>query len=251
MRLDDDIELIDGLPVAYIRSLKAIVISDPHLGYEAAQADRGIFLPKVNLKSITEALSKALAATGAKTVIVNGDIKNDFSTVAADEFNELYDLAAFLKVKGASLAIVKGNHDNFVDRYRESMGLKIYAEQMAAGGYLLFHGDALPDAVPEGTHTLIMGHEHPAIAVYNSVGKKEKLRCFLTGSYLGARIIVFPAIGYFSTGTEMNVVPEDELLSPVLKRLDMGSMKAIAIGYGATMEFGTIAELRRAASLHM
>lgn len=251
MHLSDDIELMEGLPVAHIKSLGALVISDPHLGYESAQAGRGIFLPKVNLNGITEALSKALSATDAQCVIVNGDIKNDFSTVAADEFNELYDLASFLKGRGASLTIVKGNHDNFVDRYRESLGLKIYAQHMAEHGYLFFHGDELPKDIPEGTHTLIMGHEHPAIAVYNSVDRKEKLRCFLVGTYNGFRIIVFPSIGYFSTGTEMNVVPKEKLLSPVLKRIDINSMKAIAVGYGSTVEFGTIAELRRAASLHM
>ncbi len=250
MRLDDDIELIDGMPIAHVKSLGALVISDPHLGYEAAQASRGVFMPKVNLKGITEALSKALSATGARSVIVNGDIKNDFSTVATDEFNELYDLAAFLKGRGATLTIVKGNHDNFVDRYRESMGLKIHAEQFAASGYLFFHGDELPKEIPKGTHTLIMGHEHPAVAVYNEVDRKEKLRCFLVGAYNGTRIIVFPAIGYFSTGTEMNTVPKGELLSPVLKRLEIDSMRAIVVGYGSTMDFGTVSELRRAASLH-
>ncbi len=250
MRLTEDMELIGGIPVAYIRSLNALVISDPHLGHEAAQAGRGIFLPKVNLKGITVALGKSIDLTGAKTVIVNGDIKNDFSTVATDEFNELYDLAAFLKEKGASLTLIKGNHDNFVDRYRESMGLKIYAEQYAIGGYLFFHGDELPKEIPKGTHTLIMGHEHPAIAVYNAVDRKEKLRCFLVGEYRKVRIVVFPAIGYFSTGTEVNTVPEGKLLSPVLRELNVDSMRAIAVGYGSTMEFGTIAELRKAASLH-
>lgn len=248
MRLDKDIELINGVPAAYIKSLDAIVISDPHLGQEAAQAERGIFLPKVSLKGIIGALEAAIGSTGAKSVIVNGDIKNDFSTVAADEFNEMYDLAYFLKGKGASLTIVKGNHDNFVDRYRESMKLNIYSERLAANGYLFFHGDELPKNIPKGTHTMIMGHEHPTIAVYNSVGRKERLRCFLVGDYEGMRIIVFPAIGYFSSGVEINVIPEEKLLSPVLRGLDIGRMRAIAVGYGSTMEFGTIAELRKAAT---
>ncbi len=55
----------------------------------------------------------------AKQIIVVGDIKNDFSTVGDDEFNELYEIIQLCKRKKVELVLIKGNHDNFIDRYKE------------------------------------------------------------------------------------------------------------------------------------
>jgi putative SbcD/Mre11-related phosphoesterase len=246
MMLDDDIELIDGLPIAFIRSLKSIVISDPHLGYEGVMAKQGVLIPKVNLREMAESLAKAIKLTKAEKIIVDGDIKNEFSKVDQEEFNELYDFIEFAKNNGMELVLVKGNHDNFVERYKEPFKLKVYAQEALIGKYLFFHGEEFPARAAECS-MLIMGHEHPAISVYNDIGRKEKLRCFLLGSYMGKPLLVMPAMNYFAGGTEINIEPRDKLLSPVLKAADVDGMRAIAIGFGSTMDFGTIANLRRAA----
>jgi len=92
---------------------------------------------------------------------------------------------------------------------------------------------------------MIMGHEHPAMGITGSSGKRERLRCFIYGEFDGTPLLVMPAMGYFSTGTEVNAVPESELLSPVLKHAGIDGMHAIAVGYGSTMDFGRVAELRK------
>ncbi|MEM3841535.1 MAG: metallophosphoesterase [Candidatus Micrarchaeaceae archaeon] len=243
MKLTDDIELIDGLPIAYIKSISSIVLSDLHLGYEGMMARRGVLSPKVNLKKIKSAVSAALERTSAEKVIVTGDIKNDFSDVDVEEFNELHEFIEFVKGKGASQLLIKGNHDNFISRYRNAFGVVIKDEYAQVGSYLFFHGDELPK-VSKSTRALIMGHEHPAIAVYNEAGRKEKLKCFLYGKYMGLDILILPAICYFSTGTEVNIELKDSLLSPVFSKIDLDSMRAIAIGYGSTEDFGKVGDLR-------
>jgi hypothetical protein len=243
MRLTKDIELLDGLPVAYIRSLNALAVADLHLGYEGVMVKKGVFLPKANLKKISEMMDTALKATGAGTVIVDGDIKNEFSTVDQEEFNELYDFINFLRDRKVSTILIKGNHDNFVERYKAPFKLEVHRQEALIGGYLFFHGEELPVDTKKA-RMLIMGHEHPAIGIYNA-GVKEKLRCFLYGRYEGKPLLVLPAINYYAAGTDVNLQPEGTLLSPVFKRASVDGMRAMAIGYGSTIDFGPVEKLRR------
>jgi putative SbcD/Mre11-related phosphoesterase len=244
MKLTEDIELLEGMPIAFIKSLNSIVASDFHLGYEGAMVKNGMFVPKVNLKRIIENLDKAISKTGADRLIIVGDIKHDFSNIESDEFNELYDLMNFLKRRKVSAVLIKGNHDNFVERYREPFKLLVHGQEAAIGDYLFFHGEELPKVPKKKPRMLIMGQEHPAISINRSVGKREKLRCFLYGRYEKLPILVLPAMGYFSTGTDVNHEPKDQLLSPVFKRTDIDRMHAIAIGYGSTIDFGEVSKLR-------
>lgn len=246
MMLTDDVELLEGVPVAFIRSLGAIVIADPHLGYEGVMAKKGTLIPKVNLKTICKTIDMALAKTGAKTIIVDGDIKNEFSTVDVEEFNELYDFINFVKERGVVAVLIKGNHDNFVERYKEPFKLVVHRQEAHLGKYLFFHGEEMPGEIGKDIEMLVMGHEHPAIAIFNKAGKREKLRCFLYGTFKRKKLLVLPAINYFASGTDINAVPEEELLAPIFEHIDVGAMKAIAVGYGSTINFGTVDELRRA-----
>ncbi len=243
MKLTEDVELLDGMPVIFIKSLNALVIADPHLGYEGVMAKKGVLIPKANLKHICKIIEDALKKTKAKTIIVDGDIKNEFSKVDEEEFNELFDFMNFAKERGVSLILIKGNHDNFVDRYAEPFKLKIHQQEAKVNGYLFFHGEDMPKDLQD-VKMLIMGHEHPAIAIFNKAGKREKLRCFLYGEFKGRKLLVLPAINYFASGTEVNSVPQKELLAPIFEHLDIDSMNAIAEGYGATIDFGKVGVLR-------
>lgn len=243
MKLTEDIELLEGMPVIFIKSLNSLVIADPHLGYEGVMAKKGLLIPKVNLKHICKILDSALQNTGAKSIIVDGDIKNEFSKVDEEEFNELYDFVNFAKEKGVSLVLIKGNHDNFVDKYAGPFKLQIHQQEAKMNNYLFFHGEDLPKDIKDA-EMLIMGHEHPAIAIINKAGKKEKLRCFLYGEFKGKKLLVLPAINYFASGTDVNSVPTEELLAPIFQEIDIDEMHAIAEGYGETIDFGTVGELR-------
>ena len=246
MRIDSDMNAVDGLPILYIRSLNMLVAADLHLGYEGIMSDNGVFLPKANLKSILSSIDKAIMATGAKTLLVDGDIKNEFSKVHIEEFNELYDFILHMNEKGVDLLLIKGNHDNFVERYKDAFKLKVYRQEHVIGKYAFFHGEEIPQDI-KGTSVLIMGHEHPAIILYTGTGKSEKIKCFLYGRYKGKRLLVLPALSYYSGGTSINTTPSSELLAPIFKNVDVDKMEAIAVGYGSTIAFGRIRELRKAA----
>ncbi len=235
------------MPIAYIKSIDAIICTDLHLGYEGVMSKNGVLLPKANLKSIESMIDSAIASTGASRLIVDGDIKNEFSGVDTEEFNELYDFVNFISEKRVSLTLIKGNHDNFVERYKNTFGFQVHRQQHEYGNYLFIHGEEMPKPFGPQIKMLIMGHEHPAITIYTDAGKAEKVRCFLLGSYGHLPLLVLPAMSYYSPGTPINITPKSELLAPVLQHADIDSMEAIAIGYGSTLRFGKIGELRRLA----
>ncbi|HVC58719.1 MAG TPA: metallophosphoesterase [Candidatus Acidoferrales bacterium] len=242
MQLTPDMELVEGMPIAYVKSLKALVFSDLHLGYEGQMAKKGVFVPKVNLKKIIEHIAQAATGRDVERLIIVGDIKNDFSKVDTEEFNELYELISFAKQGKFALVLIKGNHDNFVDRYKEPFKLEIHTQSVQMGEYFFFHGEETPRIPDEGVTTLIMGHEHPAISITNKAGRRDKLKCFLYGKYKKKDLLVLPAMNFFAGGTEMNV-HSPSLLSPVLTGPTVRAMRGIAIGYGSTEDFGKISEL--------
>ena len=242
MRLTPDVELVDGLPIAYIKSLNALAMSDLHLGYEGMMAGRGVLIPKINLKRILEATDAALKKTKAKRIIVNGDIKNEFSRVDIEEFNELYDFIAFARERKVELTLIKGNHDNFVERYREPFNLSVHAHQALIGDYLFFHGEILPKEMPK-CRMAIMGHEHPSMLVYGRAGRREHLKCFLYGSYRRRPLLVLAAASYFASGNDLNAV-NPRPLSPIFRKVQLSGMRAIICAYGSTLDFGPVGKLR-------
>ena len=241
------VEIIDGLPVLYIDSLAAIVCSDLHLGYEGVMADKGVFMPKVNLNRIKSMLKRACDAKKPKRIIVDGDIKNEFDAVHLEEFNEFYDFMNFVKELGVEeVVLIKGNHDNFIERVREGLGFKSFTEEALLGDFLFFHGDELPKS--KAGEVMVMGHMHPSIGVYNSVGVREKLRCFLHGKAKdGREVIVLPAMNYFADGIDTTMDDASEVCPIFKSKLDLGGMHALCIGDKETLDFGSIKDIRKVA----
>jgi hypothetical protein len=245
MKIGKDLEIVEGLPVLYVKSLSAIVCSDLHLGYEGVMADKGHFLPKANLSNIKKIISEAVRLTGASRIIVDGDIKNEFSKVHIEEFNEFSEFVNYIRksLKIREIVLIKGNHDNFIDKYKKALDMKVYSQEALIGDFLFFHGEELPKS--GAGKTLIMGHIHPAITISNSLGMREKLRCFLYGKMKdGRRVVVVPAMNYFSEGVGVNI--EDPVtMAPVFNSmLDIDSMEAYCIGEGEILDFGRIEHLK-------
>lgn len=245
MNIDRDLELISGLPVLYIKSLSAVVCSDLHLGYEGVHASRGVFIPKMNLNKIKDTLREAIQKSGAENIIVNGDIKNEFSEVHLEEFTEFREFIAFLRgeMKVRGICLIKGNHDNFIDRFKQPLNFEIYRQEALLGRYLFFHGEEEP-ASKDG-EVLVMGHLHPAVAIYNKIGVKEKLRCFLYGKTSdGRRIIILPAMNYFAEGVDVNQDDVSEI-APIFKGVvNVDKLRALCLGEGEILDFGKVKDLR-------
>ncbi len=231
MKIFSKIEILEPYPGVYIPSIDSIVIAELHLGYEAAMAKQGLFLPRVQLKKELEMLEKMLEKRKAKRVIVNGDFKHEFTKGGSRENRELEDMLDFLGRRFEKVTLVKGNHDNFLIYPAKRYGAKLY-DEFEIGSYYINHGHKVPGNFEEiEAENIVIAHEHPAIAIYDEIGAKEKMPCFLFGKTRDNRnLLVLPAFSPLSQGSEINTLPKEKLLSPLLKKFaDVDELEVIGI----------------------
>ncbi len=248
MRIFDKAEIIEPYPALYIEEIDTIVISDTHLGYESTMAEeQGIFVPKVQYKKEVEMVQELVKRRPASRILINGDIKHEFSETGYHEYKEVSDFFEFLKKHFREVVAIKGNHDNYLIRITKRRGVELY-DQLELGDFLFFHGHKMPDLAGVKARHFVISHEHPSIALYDEIGAKEKIACFLYGEMKDGsrRIIVIPPTSYFALGSDINVMPKEELLSPILKEMvDVDELEVIGISPEVgCLEFPKVGELR-------
>lgn len=211
--------------------MNCLVIADLHIGYEAALEKQGIILPTSQYPEIKNQIKEMLKISKAKKLIILGDIKHEFGEATRQEWLEVSDFLDFLQQRGVELLVVRGNHDNFLIPILKKRGIQLYDPYYAEAGYFFFHGhkEASLSMLDKKHHTLIMGHEHPAVVIRDELGVKQKFKCFLKGKIFGKNLIVLPALSPLSEGSVINTLSKEELLSPILKKCDIKSFYAYII----------------------
>ncbi|MFB6193033.1 MAG: metallophosphoesterase [Candidatus Nanohaloarchaea archaeon] len=219
-------QTVDSKPGLYHPGLDSLIISDIHLGLESSMTSRGSYVPRFQLEEIKEDIREMKDETCAERILVNGDLKNEFTT-SYSEKKEISDLLEFLKEEFEDVILVKGNHDTMIEETVEEQGLRLL-DSYREDGVLFAHGH---EEIEEEFETVVIGHEHPALALEDEIGTREKVNCFLYGeTEKGKSIVVLPAFSKISNGTNVNEVPSRELLSPVLRnRIDKSTLKAVAV----------------------
>lgn len=209
-------EIVDALPALYIRSLKALVVADAHLGYEEEAARHGVFMPRFQLARFLDVVGEALNIVDAEKVIIAGDLKHRFDGLGKLERREVTKAISFIKERVEEVIVVRGNHDNYLPILKDRLGFDL-VEHLILGEYAIVHGHKpLP---PEARGKIVvMGHEHPSIAIRDSIGTVGKFPCFLRGILKDGetRVVVLPAIGAYQTGSKVTLNPST-YLSPILK----------------------------------
>lgn len=221
---------IDSIPGLYHEKLDLIIISDLHLGLESSMTFKGSYVPQFQLEDIKDDIQKMKDETKASKILVNGDLKNEFSTNYSEK-REIEEFIEFLQETFEDVILIKGNHDTFVDEIVEEKGLRLL-RKYRENGVLFTHGHiGLEELEEEDFETVVIGHEHPALRLTDDVGVKEKVDCFLYGEMSeGRTIVVMPAFSKISNGTNINEVPSHKLLSPILRNnVKKDSLKAVAV----------------------
>lgn len=244
MRLTSDIEIVSPYRALYIESIDALVIADLHLGFEGIAAEQGIFLPKVQFEREMEELQGILEKISPETVIINGDMKHEFSETSYHEFVEVSRMYEFMRSAFKRVIQIKGNHDNFIIYVCRRHDVELY-DFLTLGDYFFAHGHVYAEP-EENVHTIIIGHEHPAIALYDEVGGKEKVECFIYGDFQGRKLLVLPAFSYLAQGSDINLIPQHEFLSPYLKKADFSRLRVYGISPEVgVLDFGTLSSLQK------
>jgi putative SbcD/Mre11-related phosphoesterase len=245
MKIFEGIEIINSFKAVYIKELDLIVISDLQLGEELYLAEKGIFVPQIQLKEIKKELNAVFKKVKAKRILINGDLKHEFGEASRQEWREVIDFVEFLRKKVKEIIVVRGNHDNYLLNIASKINLQVFDPFYLEKGYLFTHGHK-KISYPKDFHTLIIGHEEPAIILKDGFDR-IKLPALLYGKMKnGKRIICLPAFSYLSSGTEVNVVDKEDLLSPILKEdVEIDELEVIGIDkeVGA-LKFGKIKDIK-------
>jgi len=211
----------------YLPEHKTFIISDIHIGYEESLHRQGILIPKNSYNDLVLRLEKTIECIRKKniieTIIINGDLIHEFGKVSKNEKELTNKFISFLSTYG-KVFLIEGNHDKalkyFVDNHIQIV------DKVIIGNILIMHGDKLPSKeVLKVITTIIIGHEHPSIALTNGA-RVEKYKCFLKGKYERHDLIVMPSSNLFIEGTD---VLQEKLLSPYLKKNNILNFEAYIV----------------------
>jgi hypothetical protein len=204
-------KLIKGIEIIgkslWLKKQKTLILADLHIGYEEALNKQGILIPRTQFKEIFGELEGLLRQTRPKTIVINGDLKHEFSDISEQEWNETLKILDLL-LKYGKVILVKGNHDVTLGPIAKKRGLKI-TDKYEIDGICILHGDNI---IKTSAKTLIIGHEHPAISLRAGM-KTEKYKCFLLGTWKKQKLIVLPSFIPIIEGTDLR---QEQLLSPYL-----------------------------------
>ncbi len=191
----DKVEALPGIfllkeRALWIPELSAIVIADVHLGYESGVFDEP-FYPKMQFRDVAERMERLMNRYSPEWVIIDGDLKHEFSSTPYSEFSEVRDFLDIMD--GAKITLVRGNHDNFIVGYLKKRGVEV-VNHLDVERFFFIHGHEKMD-IPQGK-IAIMGHEHPVFRIRDEVGGSAKFPCFIVEDNL----VVLPAFGVVGGG---------------------------------------------------
>ena len=233
-----EFQIVESYPAVYFPGLDLIAVADLHLGLEASMTSRGNYIPEFQLEQVLEELEETRELTGCDRILINGDLKNQYST-SYSEKEELEELMEFLTSEFEDVIIIEGNHDTFIESLLEDLGLRPL-DQYEQDDVVFTHGHERPE---QEWNTLVIGHEHPALALEDEIGVTEKVDALL---HLDSEkeIFVLPAYSPISNGSEINRMSSTELLSPILKDFNLNEFQAYAISREAgVFDFGKLQNL--------
>lgn len=234
-----EFEILKDKPALYHPGMDLVIISDVHLGLEGSMTSKGSYIPKFQLDEMEDEIEDMKQETGADRILVNGDLKNEFSISYAEK-REVAEFVEHLQELFEEVILVRGNHDTGIEHVVEEKGLEM-VDRHKEQGVLFVHGH---EEIEEDFEVLVLGHEHPALALRDEVGVKEKVPCFLYGETENGKVIVMPPYSTISNGTEINQVPRDELLTPFLRENGVEGLKAVGISREAgVLEFPEVEKI--------
>ena len=235
-------EILPGVKIVdlglYFKKDKILAMSDFHLGYEAALNARGVLMPRHQFVDIKNRLREILDKVRPKIIVITGDLRHEFGFVSQQEMNDIASITNFMKKYCERIVLVCGNHETimgFVKKYVE------VTDELLVGNNLFLHGDNIPgSAKNKNINTIIMGHEHPAVHLTDSI-TSEKTKIFIKGNWKGKNLIVLPSFNSLTEGTD---VLRERLLSPFLQRsLDNFEVYSVP-ERGVVMHFKKIKNLK-------
>lgn len=173
---------------AYWADQGTLFVADTHLGKEATFRRHSIPIPRGSSGDTLRLIEDMLGTTGARRLVILGDMFHARSSLSADVSHELSEF--FDALRQVQIWLVLGNHDRGIDKLIDHWPIEIVKPGKRLGPVVLQHQ---PEVVPADASLMLCGHVHPAVKVGSSVDQ-VRLPCF----WLTQNRLVLPAIGKFT-----------------------------------------------------
>ncbi|MFC2136386.1 metallophosphoesterase [Bacteroidota bacterium] len=221
----------------FLEQEKTLVIGDIHIGFEEAMQKQGVFLPKFHFKDLMEELESIIKRTKPETVIINGDIKHEFSTISDEEWRNTLKITDYISKK-AKLILIKGNHDTILEPIAKKRDLDI-RDYYSTKDLYIFHGHRMPEDIEfKNAKRVIISHDHPALSLKEGP-RIEKFKCFISGKWKDKQLVVLPAFSPMSTGSD---IMKEKMMSPLLQ--DIKEFR-VFVFEKKVYDFGLVKELNK------
>lgn len=214
----------------YVKETRTCVISDIHIGLEEELFAQGLVFPLREREELLRRIEMVLERFDPRRFILAGDVVHSFGRADQRIRRKLEVILNTIRSR-CDLILISGTHDGMLP-YMGFTAQSRYDEE----GFTVSHGD---EELREHGH-LIMGHEHPVLDV-----EMMRIPCYLFGMGLmdGKDIMVLPAFNPLCQGVAVNHLESSDLLSPLLRRLDIGQLHPVVEMEGEVMVFPEIRRL--------
>ncbi len=185
-------EVVHLLPerALYWERAETLVVADLHWGKAATFRAGGVALPGGTTSDDLERLDRALVRTGARRLVVLGDLFHAKAGRIASP--TLAAIRAWRPRRaGVEVLLVRGNHDRHAGDPPSDLRINAVNAPAHVPPFALRHEPA-----PSSDAYTLAGHVHPAVSLRGRGREHEKLACFV----VGPDVAVLPAFGSF-TGT--------------------------------------------------
>jgi len=176
-----DLEPIPDRPALLAGDL--LVIADLHIGLEEELREKGIHIPS-RAQVMADRIEDIAERHGAKRLVLLGDVKHLVPKMASRERRDVYLFFRGLAERFEEIRIAQGNHDGMLKniaprsvRFHSPHGFRLDDVGFC-------HGHAWPYKKVMEARTLVMGHNHPAVAFKDALGARQILPCWIRAPFL-------------------------------------------------------------------
>jgi hypothetical protein len=193
-----------------------LVIADTHIGVEFEFYKAGIKIPS-NTENMRRAIERLAEQSGAKHLILLGDVKHKVPGITRQELREVPE---FLHALGSRIKVdvVPGNHDGNLKAFAPANVSLFPSAGFPKDECYFLHGHAWPSQEFLRKRYVFVGHEHPQIEFRDALGHRftepvwiraeldrERLeRHYKTVPKNLPELIVLPRFNKLSGGISMN-----------------------------------------------
>lgn len=177
-----------------------LLVADTHWGKAATLRAAAIPVPHGTTLDDLDRLSGALDRTGARRLVLLGDVLHARSGRAAKTLDTVHKWRR--RHAGIEMLMVRGNHDLGAGDPPAEFDIRCGEGVVAEAPFVYQHHPA----GSELGYTLA-GHLHPAVGLHGMAGMRATLPCF----YFTERYGVLPAFGSLTGTARVNPVPGERV----------------------------------------